>query len=162
MRILLATDGSPCSNEAIREIGRRPWPPASEITVLTAFELSVPPITGVWALPPGYLDQIDQAMREQARVIVEKAVEKLKSELGEGVAVKGKSVPGPPGLVILDEAEKWDADLIVVGSHGYRAWQRFLLGSVSQSVVSNAKCSVEVVRCRGNGGAGRESTSKGG
>jgi nucleotide-binding universal stress UspA family protein len=50
--------------------------------------------------------------------------------------------------VILDEAESWGADLIVVGSHGYRAWERFLLGSVSQSVVSHAKCSVEVVRCK--------------
>jgi hypothetical protein len=39
------------------------------------------------------------------------------------------------------------ADLIVVGSHGYRALERFLLGSVSQSVVSHAACSVEVVRC---------------
>jgi nucleotide-binding universal stress UspA family protein len=50
--------------------------------------------------------------------------------------------------MILDEAERWGADLIVVGSHGYRAWERFLLGSVSQAVVSHAKCSVEVVRCR--------------
>jgi nucleotide-binding universal stress UspA family protein len=50
--------------------------------------------------------------------------------------------------VILDEAEKWKADLIVVGSHGYPAWERLLLGSVSQAVVSHAKCSVEVVRVR--------------
>ena len=49
--------------------------------------------------------------------------------------------------MILDEAQRWGADLIVVGSHGYRAWERFLLGSVSQMVVSHAKCSVEVVRC---------------
>ena len=50
--------------------------------------------------------------------------------------------------MILDVAEEWGADLIVVGSHGYRALKRFLLGSVSHSVVSHAKCSVEVVRCR--------------
>ena len=37
--------------------------------------------------------------------------------------------------MILNEAESWGADLIVVGSHGYRVWERFLLGSVSQSVV---------------------------
>jgi nucleotide-binding universal stress UspA family protein len=41
-----------------------------------------------------------------------------------------------------------DADLIVVGSHGYRGFKRFLLGSVSQAVASHAKCSVEIVRCR--------------
>jgi nucleotide-binding universal stress UspA family protein len=57
--------------------------------------------------------------------------------------------------VILDEAESWRADLIVEGSHGYSAWKRFLLGSVSQAVVIHANCSVEVVRC-----AAAEETSK--
>ena len=37
-------------------------------------------------------------------------------------------------------------DLIVVGSHGYSGIKRWLLGSVAQSVVSHAPCSVEVVR----------------
>jgi nucleotide-binding universal stress UspA family protein len=48
--------------------------------------------------------------------------------------------------VILDEAERWDADLIVLGSHGYNGWQRFLLGSVSHAVATHAHCSVEIVR----------------
>ena len=62
--------------------------------------------------------------------------------------VVSQSVPGPPRAVILDEAESWGADLIVIGSHGYGRLERLFLGSVSQSVVSHAKCSVEVVRCR--------------
>ena len=64
------------------------------------------------------------------------------------VAITGECLPGPAKTVILDEAENWKADLIVVGSHGYRAWERFLLGSVSQAIVSHARCSVEVVRTR--------------
>jgi nucleotide-binding universal stress UspA family protein len=48
----------------------------------------------------------------------------------------------------VDEAEEWDADLIVVGSHGYQSWERMLLGSVSQSVAAHAECSVEIVRCK--------------
>ena len=68
--------------------------------------------------------------------------------IGKTISLDGAMLPGPPRTVILDEAERWGADLIVVGSHGYRAWERFLLGSVSQAVVSHAKCSVEVVRCR--------------
>jgi nucleotide-binding universal stress UspA family protein len=48
--------------------------------------------------------------------------------------------------VILDEAERWGADLIVVGSHGHHGLRRFLLGSVSRAVASHARCSVEIVR----------------
>jgi nucleotide-binding universal stress UspA family protein len=47
---------------------------------------------------------------------------------------------------IVDEAKEWGADLIVVGSHGYTGLKRLLLGSVAQSVVTHAPCSVEVVR----------------
>ncbi len=148
MKILLATDGSPCSDEAIREIAGRPWPPGSEVMVITAIELPLPPTPEVWAVPPRYLDEMDRAVRQQAQAIVDRGVEELKSNLDDAVVVTGKSIPGPPRAVILDEAESWGSDLIVVGSHGYRAWERFLLGSVSQSVVSHAKCSVEVVRCR--------------
>jgi len=53
---------------------------------------------------------------------------------------------GSPTSVILDVAEAWKPDLIVVGSHGYPTWERLLLGSVSQAVVNHATCSVEVVR----------------
>ena len=62
------------------------------------------------------------------------------------MTVTTKAVPAAPKTAILDEAENWQADLLVVGSHGYPTWERLLLGSVSQAVVSHAKCSVEVVR----------------
>ena len=51
-----------------------------------------------------------------------------------------------PSFNNLDRAEEWSADLVVVGSHGYTGLKRLLLGSVAQSVVSHAPCSVEVVR----------------
>jgi nucleotide-binding universal stress UspA family protein len=46
----------------------------------------------------------------------------------------------------MDEAEKWGPDLIVLGSHGYSGWRRFLLGSVSHAVATHEHCSVEIVR----------------
>ena len=150
MKILLAVDGSPCSDAAVKEVGRRPWPEGSSVKVLSAFELPMPvvPLTpGGWSLPISYFEEIEVALRKQAQIIVDEALEKLKSTMNKTIAIDGQCVPGSPRTVILDEAETWGADLIVVGSHGYRAWERFLLGSVSQSVVSHAKCSVEVVRC---------------
>jgi len=147
MKILLAVDGSPCSDAAVEEVSRRPWPDGSSIKVLTAFELPVPPTPEGWALPVNYFEEMDVALRKQAQNIVDGAIAKLKPKLPKSTSIDAQILPGSPRAAILDEAENWGADLIVVGSHGYRAWERFLLGSVSQSVVSHARCSVEVVRC---------------
>jgi nucleotide-binding universal stress UspA family protein len=43
-------------------------------------------------------------------------------------------------VIIIEEAERWGANLIVVGAHGYRGYERFLLGLVSQAVTSQASC----------------------
>jgi nucleotide-binding universal stress UspA family protein len=51
-----------------------------------------------------------------------------------------------PRALILDTAEAWGADLIVVASHGRRGLDRFLMGSVSEAVATYARCSVEVIR----------------
>ena len=158
MKILLAVDGSPCSDAAVAEIARRPWPDNSSVKVLTAFELPVQPTTEAWAIPLTYFNDMDAALRKQATDVMEHAIQTLKSRLNKTISIDGAVVPGSPRAVILDAAEDWNADLIVVGSHGYRAWERFLLGSVSQSVVSHAKCSVEVVRCRPEGEDSKKQT----
>jgi nucleotide-binding universal stress UspA family protein len=72
---------------------------------------------------------------------------------GERIAAPGLTVEtavqeGDPRSVILDAADDWKADLIVVGSHGRTGLKRLVLGSVAQSVVAHASCSVEVVRRR--------------
>ena len=145
MRILLAIDGSPCSDAAVEEVARRPWPEGSLVKVLTALEIPLPPTPEAWAIPINYFEELDLALRKQGENIVNSALQKLKSN--RTFSADAILVPGPPPPAILDEAESWGADLIVVGSHGYRAWERFLLGSVSHAVVSHARCSVEVVRC---------------
>jgi len=51
---------------------------------------------------------------------------------------------GSPGPVICQLAENWNADLIIVGSHGRKGVSEILLGSVSNYVVHHATCSVMV------------------
>ena len=145
MKILLAIDGSPCSDAAVEEVTRRPWPDGSLVKVLTALETPMPPTAEGWAIPLNYFEELDAALRQQGQNIVDRALQKLKSN--KTFRADAVLVPGSPRVAILDEAESWDADLIVMGSHGYGALKRFLLGSVSQAVVSHAKCSVEVIRC---------------
>lgn len=145
MKILLAIDGSPCSDAAVEEVARRPWPDGSLVKVLTALETPMPPTPEAWAVPLNYFEELDASLRKQGENIVDRALQQLKSN--PTFRADAVLVPGSPRPAILDEAESWGADLIVLGSHGYGALKRFLLGSVSQAVVSHAKCSVEVVRC---------------
>ena len=148
MRILLAVDGSPFSEAAVSEVALRPWPAASEVKVVTAFQVPMIPTPEVWAISSEYLPALEQIAREQSELIVDAAVAALAGGLDKSLTVSGEVIQGLPREAILEEAERWNADLIVMGSHGYGAWRGFLLGSVSRAVVTQAKCSVEVVHRR--------------
>ncbi len=92
-------------------------------------------------------DGLEQAMHERARAAVEKATAKLLADSdGRILHVTMGVLSGVPKRAILEEAERFGADLIVVGSHGHGMLERFLLGSVSQAVALHATCSVEIVR----------------
>src|SRR5690606_33806821 len=85
-----------------------------------------------------------EADRQQAPIRTERAVRHLQDI--PGVAVAGKILEGAVEEVILEEARHWNADLIVVGSHGYNVVARRVLGSVSHALALHAPCSVEIVR----------------
>ncbi|HZF40086.1 MAG TPA: universal stress protein [Blastocatellia bacterium] len=146
MKILLATDGSDCSKTAVKSVAERPWPVNSEVEIVSVMELPYAPTTETWVLPDSYYKEIERVAKEQAEAAVNDAVERFRAENTAGLEITTKIISGSARDVILDEAERWDADLIVLGSHGYRGWQRFLLGSVSHAVATHAHCSVEIAR----------------
>ena len=147
MKILLAVDGSPHSDEAIEEVLRRPWPPQSEVKIITAAEIPMPVGMEPWVVSPDYFEEMDKSVRKAAQVVLDSALAKLKIE-DKALKISSEIIQGSPRQVIVDEAESWGADLIVMGSRGLGAWNRLLLGSVSSAVVHHAKCSVEIVRLR--------------
>jgi nucleotide-binding universal stress UspA family protein len=148
MKVLLAVDGSAFSEEAAREVARRPWPAGSELKVISVVEPPYAPSMGPWGLPQTYFVEMDKLAAEKARATVESALTILRAGEDKGLKLSSEIPRGPSKQVILEEAERWGADLIVVGSHGYGFWDRLLLGSVSQAVASHAPCSVEIVRRR--------------
>lgn len=142
MKILLATDGSDYSAAAVAEIAHRPFPPDSEVRVISVFEVPTFPITVPWA---GV--DLDDEMSKTATAAVAWAAEKLRAgDESRKLNITTKVLSGSPKRVILEEADAFGADLIVVGSSGLGVWDRLLLGSVAQAVVTHAKCSVEVAR----------------
>ena len=148
MKILLAVDGSVCSDAAVEAFTRRPWPPESEVKVITAAEVPVPVGMEPWAVSANYFAELDKSVRQAAQAVIDRALLKLKTIADKTLKVTSEIIQGPPRQVIVDEAEEWGADLIVMGSRGLGAWNRLLLGSVSSAVIHHAKCSVEIVRSR--------------
>lgn len=148
MKILLAVDGSECSDAAVTEVARRSWPTGSEVRIFSAADLPVRLMAGGDVLPPRVAEDLEQATRVQAEAAVAHALSIFREQAINELPVATAVVVDSARDAILDEAERWGADLIVVGSHGYRGYKRFLLGSVSQAVATQAKCSVEIVRVR--------------
>ena len=154
MRILLPVDGSELSTNAVDEVSSRPWPPDTKVRVLHVIpaEILAPPAFApppAMALGPGSpnwplaLTETRKAFRDQAGLLVDAVANDLASQ---GFAVETTVREGDARGEIVDDARTWHADLIVLGSHGYTGLKKLLLGSVAQSVVSHAPCSVEVVR----------------
>lgn len=146
MKVLLAVDGSRFSDAAIETVAGRVWPKGTTIRILTAVDTPLPVTAEGWMLPTTYIGEIESVCKKNAEHYLESARRVLAERLGTTVVIESRLVIGPPKAMILDEEKEWNADLIVLGSHGYTAWERLLLGSVSQGVVAHAGCSVEIAR----------------
>ena len=144
LKILLATDGSECSKAAARSIAQRPWAAGTAFRILSVVEPSAPLFR-----PPYFSSEMMEEMRGKDMLRAQAAVSSAESILCEAGIEASSTIAVPsatPKELILSEAAEWEADLIVVGSHGRRGINRFWLGSVSEAVAMHANCSVEIVR----------------
>ena len=143
MKIVLAIDGSKFSEAAAQAVITQGQPDSTEIQVLHIVE---PPSLLVAREMGGYdraLDAVWEAETKQAQALVTKVADVLRSK---GLKVTTTVEQGDPPSKIIEAASKWHADLIVVGSHGRKGLEHFLLGSVSDAVARHAGCSVQIVR----------------
>jgi len=149
MKVILATDGTKQSEAAIEMAKALNLKEGDEIRVISVLDMALPLTIDVYA---GYLpstDEIEMAVKENAEKILESTGNKLKELFADkNVLIVTELLNGSPESRIVEKAEEIEADLIIVGSHGYNRWERLLLGSVSDSVIHHAPCSVLVVRSK--------------
>jgi nucleotide-binding universal stress UspA family protein len=143
MRILLAIDDSPPSAAAADELFERPWPAGTTVRVLCVIRPVRPVATELWFVGAADLDLAEKEITARMHELIRRTADRLR---GAGLTTEERMRHGDPRTEIVDEASEWNADLILLGSHGYTGLTRLLLGSVAQYVVSHAPCSVEVVR----------------
>jgi nucleotide-binding universal stress UspA family protein len=151
MKVLMATDGSEFSRAAIEkgcgQISLENAPAA--VRIMAVAELMTGMAAEPFAISAGYIQETQAALLEQAEGFAAAAEEVVREKCGGSeIEITRKVTVGSPARAIVEEAEDWGADVIVVGSHGYGFWGRMVIGSVSQSVVNHAPCSVLVVRGR--------------
>jgi nucleotide-binding universal stress UspA family protein len=148
-RVMICVNGSPEAEQAVRAVGNRVWPAATEVRIITVNDGTAPArISRVLPTAGEMIRSINQQAAEAARMMTEWAANELRAI---GLRVSVVIEKGEPGRVIIEEARKWNADSIFVGSRKFSgAFERFRLGSLSTELVTKAQCSVEVVRSATN------------
>ncbi len=147
MKILIATDGSAASKSVIEAACQMVADPENTtVKIISAVEPLAPMVAEPFAVSADYYAEIEAGMSNQAKTFVEQAAEHLKELYPHISNVSTEVLRGGAAQAIVETAREWGADLIVVGSHGYGFWSRTLLGSVSNTVVHHAPCSVLIVR----------------
>src|SRR5215471_18542240 len=148
MKILLAVDGSEAGSAVVEEAARTPWPEGSVARIVSVAGAPFPVREWTAPLPPGSYEEWERIFEGRSVENTAQAMARFGEIAGAQTEARAKTLKGDPKIAILDEAEHWGADLIIVGTHGYNALERLWLGSVSRAVASHAKCSVQIARRR--------------
>lgn len=159
MKILIGYDGSDCAEAALDDLQRAGLPERVEASVMSVSEIWLPPP------PPSSFQILELAQAvyvpadltqvyakgspalEEAESLTKRAAARLRTNFPNWVITTQASV-GSPSREIVRGADGWKPDLVVVGSHGRSTVGRLVLGSVSQGVLTHARCSVRVARGR--------------
>jgi nucleotide-binding universal stress UspA family protein len=154
MKVLIAYDGSEGADAALSDLPRAGLGNSVEALILSVAELWLPPPPSAEVdesfplyTPPGL-----KSAREHVAQVIEE-VRRLNNKASEDLAdvfptweVKAQTSAGSPAWEVINKADKWKPDLIVVGSQGRSALGRLFLGSVSQKILTEARCAVRVGR----------------
>lgn len=154
-KIVIAYDGSACSEAALHDLSRAGLPAGVEALVLTVADVFLPPADDELPDEPAIrIPEVERHARrraekavKEARTYAERALNRVKADF-PGWQVKAEVECDTPAWAVIKMADRLGADLIVIGSHGHAsAGGRLIMGSVSQRVLYEARCSVRVARC---------------
>ncbi len=150
MKILLAVDGSKYALAAMLKCCEIvSIDDESEIRIVSVAEIATPFATEPFGVSSEFNLTLNNEVKRLAKTYVADAEFTISEKIGDKVKVETKVLRGSPKVEIVEEAENWGADLIVVGSHGYGFFERMLIGSVSNAVLHHAPCSVLIVKTKG-------------
>jgi nucleotide-binding universal stress UspA family protein len=136
MNVLIALDSSGSAQAALAATLARRWPDGTQFKVLTV----LPAKTRGTDLSCRF-----DSARDHARALIELAIREIEARNQDSIVV-GQIDYGDPAKKIIEVAEAWPADLIMVGSHDRNPFERMFMGSVSRTVLKQARCAVFIAR----------------
>jgi nucleotide-binding universal stress UspA family protein len=143
MRILVSTDGSDFSLSAIEKCCQIVvQPEKTAIKIVSVFEVIEPLDISI---SPEFSQELKHSSHKKAQEFAEQAAARIR-EYFPTINLTTQVSIGEPDRILIETAREWEADLIVIGSHGRGFWGRMLLGSITNSLAHYAPCSVLVVR----------------
>jgi nucleotide-binding universal stress UspA family protein len=161
MKILIAYDGSSCAAAALDDLRLAGLPSEATAVILSVADVWVAPSPDGDLLPQEAGTAMEEriiaarhqahekAMQavEEARALAIRACNRVQTDF-PGWEVSAEASADSPAWAVLKKANTWKPDLIVLGSRGRSTFERVMLGSVSQKVVTEAQCPVRVSRAQ--------------
>ena len=153
MKVLMAYDGSSCADIALNDLQLAGLSQEAEVLLLSVAEVFLPPSSPTPVFPAPVPPAVQRAWAQATHAVEEAHTLALQARTRllksfPAWDVYAEACADSPAWAIIKKAETWQPDLIVVGSHGRSALGRFVLGSVSQKVLTEAHCSVRIGRQR--------------
>lgn len=145
-RIFVAIDNSSTSQKALDEAIQLAKALGSSLCIATAADEG--PLTQHGMGLGTYIDvdKIKEEMRGSSNILLAQALEKANAAGCKAEHMLIESTQKRVAEMIADAASQWNADLIVVGTHGRRGFERLLVGSVAENLVRIATTSLMLVR----------------
>jgi len=154
-KLLIAYDGSPHANAALDDLAFSGLPRELEVTVLSVADVWLPSepeqpeVQSRGTIPDAVLKARARAQLalKSSRALAEAACDRLRAQFPQW-NIHPEACADSPAWAIVTQAVKWQADLVLLGSHGRSPLERLFLGSVAQKVAAEAPCSVRIARPR--------------
>lgn len=139
-KILIAVDNSTCSEKAAKTGYEMAKTFGAEVALVNIIEPVPATMSQDFTIAPVFLESYDNS-EENSHVLL-KEIEKT---YGAGIATTYLSVVDSAAHGIINQAEEWGSDLIVIGTYGRTGLYHFLMGSVAEHVARKSACPVLII-----------------
>ena len=143
-RILVPIDGSRASNRGLREAIRLAKGQKASLQLVHVVDEHTVLVSGAEVGP--YMTNLMLELRKRGSQVLRNAEALVRRNGLKCTAVLLEAQTGPAADLIVRQAKKARADLIVIGTHGRRGLRRLILGSDAEQIVRTAPVPVMLVR----------------